>query len=105
MTASDDRSKEKIRQETGRFGANVVLVKPDERDAPSLEAVDDREFMRNFSEVMIKVTSYLRKAGIKNIDQDKLVREGTVMPIPVSGKIVFTNKVNQNDRLTLLSVA
>jgi hypothetical protein len=93
MEASDDRLKEKIRQQARCYDASVVLVQPDKWNPPRFKSVDQQEIMGNFPQVMMRVTDHLRKAGISNIDQNKLIQEGTVMPNPMSGRIIFVYKI------------
>ena len=93
MEASDDRLKDKIRQQTGCSDADVVLVQPEEWNPPQFRSVDQQELTGKFPQVMMRVTDHLKKAGLPNIDQNKLIREGTVMPNPMSGRILFVYKI------------
>lgn len=93
MEAADDQLKDKVRQKTGNYSAEVVLVQPKEWNPPRFKSVNQQELMKNFSQVMMRVTDHLRKAGISGIDQNKLIREGTVMPNPASGRILFVYKI------------
>jgi hypothetical protein len=76
MTASDDQLKRKIWQEVGCPDGEVLHVQPGEWHPPEFRPVDQQELTRNFHQVMMQVIDHLRKAGVSNIDQEKLIREG-----------------------------
>ena len=96
--ATDEQLKGKIRSQAGSPGAEVVIVSPDEWKPPQFNSVSQQELMRNFPAVMDRVTRHMAKAGLPRMSQQTLIREGTVMPNPVSGRVIFVYKVKQPEQ-------
>ena len=93
IPASRDELETKIRAQANCPDAEVVFIPPSEWLPPYLKSVDQQELMAKFPQIMVKVSMHLDKLGVPEMDPGEMIRNGIVMPNPVSGRVFFVYKI------------
>lgn len=93
VPASKEELKEKIRANARCKDAEVVIVPPNEWSPPQFSSVSQQELTAKFPLVMVCVQDHMARSGMPRVSQNELVRNGSVIPNPVSGKVFFVYKI------------
>ena len=93
IPAAEEELKEKIRANARCKDAEVMIVPPKEWSPPQFSSVSQQELTAKFPLVMVRVQDHMARIGLPKVSQDELIRNGSVMPNPVSGKVFFVYKV------------
>lgn len=93
IQASNEQLKNKIRQETRSAGAEVVIVPPEEWQPPAIPSANQQDLIPVFQTVLVKVIDHMVRNNLPTPDPSSLIKGGTVMPNPVSGRILFVYRV------------
>lgn len=93
VPASEEELKEKIRTNARCKDAEVMIVPPKEWSPPQFSSVSQQELTTKFPLVMVRVQDHMARSGLPRVSQDELVRNGSIIPNPVSGKVFFVYKI------------
>jgi len=91
--ASQQELEEKIRIQANSMDAKVVIIPPQEWSPPKLNSVSQQELTAKFPQIFTCVQRSMAKLGLPDMDPNELLKNGIVMPNPVSGKVFFVYKV------------
>jgi hypothetical protein len=95
IQASEGELEQKIRSQCSCPDAKVLIVPPDAWNPPQFRSVSQQELGQHFPAVLSSAADFLKRNGRGDLDVQELVKTGTVMPNPVSGKVFFVFKIPQ----------
>lgn len=93
LPAAKTDLEDKIRASSGCKNAEVTIVPPEEWSPPQFNSVSQQEIQEKFPLVMARIQGHMARSGLPKVSQDELIRNGSVMPNPVSGKVFFICKI------------
>jgi hypothetical protein len=93
LSASLEEYKNKIRQNANCPDSEVVIIEPKDWNPPEIKNVSQGELASKFPLVMIRVQEKMKKLKLPFVSTEELIRNGNVMPNPLSGKIFFVYKM------------
>jgi hypothetical protein len=102
IQASEGELEQKIRSQCSCPEAKVLIVPPDDWNPPMFRSVSQQEMAQHFPMVLSRAADFLQRNGRGDLDVQELVKTGTVMPNPVSGKVFFVFKIPQRTKGGLL---
>lgn len=95
VPASQQELEDKIRTEAKCTDAEVVIVPPEEWNPPKLKSVSQEELTAKFAPILWSVQQSMAKLGLPKMEPKELIKDGVVLPNPVTGKVFFIFKIKQ----------
>ena len=93
LTHSLEEWKDKIRQSVGCPQSDVFILEPKEWNPPEITTVSQAELAQKLPIITSRVQEKMKELNLPDASSAELVRGGSVMPNPASGKVFFVYKV------------
>ncbi len=98
IPASEEKLKEKIRQECHCYDAEVLIIPPKDWRPPLLKNTSQIELTRRFPEIISRVMNFLKQHGRTDLNLQQLIATGNVITNPVTGKVFFVCRIEPEQK-------
>jgi hypothetical protein len=93
MTHSLEEYKDFIRQSVGCPQSEVFIIEPKEWNPPEITTVSQTELAQKLPIITSHVQEKMKELNLPDASSAELIKTGSVMPNPASGKVFFVYKV------------